>query len=238
MIVRRRITMATVGVVVALGSPCSRRSPPGRPRSRAGRSRSCSGRSSRRASPSTRRPPSRRCGRPARASTTSSTSTRSRSSRAPTRSSASWPSGGRGRTAGAPGLLPPQGRPLARRPAVHVEGREVHVRHDPGGPGHAGEATLEPAQGLVRQRGGHRGAGPAHGDVPAQAPAALAPRHAGLGILARLPRPRAARRVPHPLRRHRAVQAQGVAARASSSTTCGTRTTSSRDGPTSTASAT
>ena len=78
-------------------------------------------------------------------------------------------------------------------------------------PDAAGQAPDQPAQGLVRQRRGHRGARPPHGGLPPQAAPALAPDDARLRLHADLRRPRAARRATARLRRHRALQAQGVA---------------------------
>ena len=60
-------------------------------------------------------------------------------------------------------------------------------------PDAAGQAAAEPAQGLVRERRGHRGARAAHRRVPPQAAAALAPADARLRLLAGLSGPRAAR---------------------------------------------
>ena len=73
-----------------------------------------------------------------------------------------------------PRLLPPQGRQVARRQAVHLEGREVHLRHGARGARRRRQAPAQPAQGLVRQRRRHRGARSVHGGIPTQAPAALA----------------------------------------------------------------
>ena len=91
-------------------------------------------------------------------------------------------------------LLPAEEREVARRPALHLAATSKYtfdvVREAPDA---AGQAPPQPAQGLVRQRGGHRGAGAAHRGVPAQAPAAVAPAHARLGLLAGLPGARAAR---------------------------------------------
>ena len=110
-----------------------------------------------------------------------------------------------------PRLFPPQGRQVARRQALHLEGRQVHLRHAARGAGRAGQAPHQSAQGLVRQRRADRGARSVHGGLPAQAAAALAADHARLRLLAGLRGARPARPVPHELHRHGPVQAQGVA---------------------------
>ena len=112
-----------------------------------------------------------------------------------------------------PRVLPPQGRQVARRQAVHLEGREVHLRHGAGGARRRRQAAAEPAQGLVRQRRRHRGTRRLHRRVPAQAAPALAHHDAGLRLLAGLRRPHPAHAVPDGVRRHRALQGQGVAPR-------------------------
>lgn len=111
-----------------------------------------------------------------------------------------------------PRVLSAPGRALARRAALHLEGREVHLRHGARGPRRAGEAPHQPAQGVVRQRRGHRGARLSHRDLPAQAPAAFAAGDARLRLLTRAARARAAGRAPRAVRRHRPLQAQGMEA--------------------------
>ena len=112
-----------------------------------------------------------------------------------------------------PRVLPPEDRHVARRSALHVEGRQVHLRHGPRGARRGGEAARQPAQGLVRQRGGHRDSGSEHGRVPPQAPAALAAAHAGQRRLTRLPGARRARGSADAVRGNGPLQAEGVEAR-------------------------
>ena len=112
-----------------------------------------------------------------------------------------------------PRVLPASQREVARRPAVHLQGRQAHVRRRPRVARRGGQAPAESAQGVVRQRRGHRGARAAHRGVPPQAATALAPAHARLRLLAGVPGPRAAERSAPALRGHRAVPAQAVHAR-------------------------
>src|SRR5262249_48382458 len=91
-----------------------------------------------------------------------------------------------------PRLLSQKERPLARRPALHGEGREVHLRRRPRGAGRPGEAPTESEKRLVRQRRGHRDARRPDRDLQAQAASAVAPAPLGLGLLARLSRARPA----------------------------------------------
>ena len=94
------------------------------------------------------------------------------------------------------------------------------------------QLRAQPAQGLVRQRRGHRGARSAtRSSSGSSGPQPLAAADAGLRLLAGLPGPRPARRAAQPLRGHRAVQAQGVARAARWSSTSATPTTSSKGRP-------
>jgi hypothetical protein len=67
-------------------------------------------------------------------------------------------------------VLPPEERPLARRPAVYREGRQVHLRRGPRGARRAREASIESKKRLVRERRRDRDARRADRDLPAQAP--------------------------------------------------------------------
>ena len=152
--------------------------------------------------------------------------TRPSGSGASTPSSRSWPRSGPGRTTTATWSSSCGGRQVARWPAVHLEGREVHLRRGARGRGGARQAPDQSPQGVVRQRRRDRGARPLHGGLPPEAAAALADRHARLRLLPGDPRPRAARRAPLALHRHRPLQVQGVEARRSRWSWCATRTTS------------
>src|SRR2546427_718612 len=109
-----------------------------------------------------------------------------------------------------PRPLPPQEREVARREAVLLGRRQVHLRRRARGQGRAGQAPLEPAERLVRQRRGHRGARRPHGDLPAQAAPALVDPDARVWVFARVSRPRAAGRATPALRGDGTVQAEGV----------------------------
>ena len=218
-------------------STAGRRRPAGGgpPRSRRRRSRRrlagglltpTSGRTCRRASPSTRPRPSRRCGRRCRASATSCSSIRSRSTE---RRTDHRRAGREVVVAGQlpqPGLLPAQGREVARRQPFTSKDVKFTFDMVREAPDAAGQAPHQPAQGLVRQRRGDRGARPAHGGLPPQAAAALAAPDARLRLLARSTRRTCRRQLPHGLRGHRAPSSSRSGARASSSTTSRTRTTS------------
>ena len=90
-------------------------------------------------------------------------------------------------------LLPPQGRQVARRPALHVQGREVHVRHAPRGARRARQAADQSAKGLVRQRRGGRDAGHLHGGLSPEEASALVAPDARLRLHSGLRRSRAPR---------------------------------------------
>ena len=68
-----------------------------------------------------------------------------------------------------PRLLPPQGRQVARRQAVHLAGREVHVRHGARAPDAKAKLKVNPRKLWYDEHRGHRGARPLHGGLPAQA---------------------------------------------------------------------
>ena len=221
------------------GAPRRARRGPGRPSpSAAGSSTRCSSRT-RRGCSSTSRPPSPTCGRCRRATRTSSSSIPLKSQESvdtviPELAERwSWQDNYRNLVF----FLRKNVKWHDGKP-VHLPRRQVHLRRGPRGAGRAGQAPAERAQGLVRQRRGHRGARALHGGVPAQAPAAVAPSHARLRLLARVPGPRAARRAAPALRRHRALPHEAVRCAASSSSWSATPTTSCRTGPISTASAT
>ena len=109
------------------------------------------------------------------------------------------------------GLLPAagvkwhDGRPFTARDV------DVHLRHAPGG------ARTRPGCGSIlgatgaRSRCGRRGRS-ADGDLPAEAAPALTPADARLRLHADLRRPPPRRQLPHGLRRHRSLQAEGMAA--------------------------
>ena len=94
--------------------------------------------------------------------------------------------------------------------SLHLSRRQVHLRRGSRGAGRAGQVETERAQGLVCQRGGHRGARSPHGGIPAQAPAAVFPPHARLRLFARVPGPRSPRRAAPALCRHRALPHEAV----------------------------
>src|SRR5215475_9367328 len=85
-----------------------------------------------------------------------------------------------------PRVLPQEEREVARRSPLQLARREVHLRRGARGAGSPHQTPAERAQGLVRQRGRHRGARSLHGGVQAQAPPAVASSHARLRLLARV----------------------------------------------------
>ena len=101
-------------------------------------------------------------------------------------------------------------REMARRQAVHVERREMHLRHAQGTL--ECQAPQEPAEELVRQR--HRGHDQrrSRGELPPQAAAAGAAGAARFGLFADLSLPRLAGRHAHAPDRHRPIQVRRVQA--------------------------
>ena len=180
----------------------------------AARSRSCTARTRPRASPSTRRRPSPPCGRPVPASTTSSTSTRSRAKESvdtvigELAEKWSWQDNYRN-------LVFFLRKDVKWHDGKPFTSKDVKFTFDMvrDAPDAEGKLRLNPRKDWYANVDAHRGAGRLHGRVPPQAAAALAADHAGLGLLAGLRRAHPARPVPHHLRRHRALQAQGVAPR-------------------------
>ena len=102
------------------------------------------------------------------------------------------------------------GRQVARRQAVHRQGREVHLR--PAAGQGAGQVPQEPAQGLVRERRRRHDQRRLRGDVPSQAAAAVAAGDARLRLYADVSLPRAGGADAHASDRHRPVQVRRVEA--------------------------
>ena len=103
-----------------------------------------------------------------------------------------------------------RGREMARRPAVHGQGREMHLR--PAERQGAGQVPQEPAQGVVRQRRGCHGQRRLRGDVPSQAAATVAAGDARLRLFADLSLPCPGGADAHASDRHRALQVRRVQA--------------------------
>ncbi len=80
------------------------------------------------------------------------------------------------------------GGQMARRLAVHGQGREMHFR--PAAGQSAGQVPQEPAQGLVRERDGCHGQRRLRGDVPSHAAATVAACDARFRLYADLSLPR------------------------------------------------
>ena len=104
-----------------------------------------------------------------------------------------------------------RGRQVARRQAVHGQGRQVHVRSGRRARRLRG-LPQEPAQGLVSQRRGDHDQRRPRGLLPAQGAAALLPGPARLRLLADLSLPRVAARHARQAGRHRPVQGRRVQA--------------------------
>ena len=117
-----------------------------------------------------------------------------------------------GRTQDAAHLQARRGRQVARRQAVHGQGRQMHVRSGVGARQLRG-LPQEPAPGLVSQRGCDRDQGRPRGRLPAQGAAALLPGAAGVGLLAGLPLPRLAEGHARQAGRHGTLQGPRVQAR-------------------------
>ena len=100
------------------------------------------------------------------------------------------------------------GRQVARRQAVHVHRRQMHVRHADGQVG--AEVSQEPAQILVRRGGRRHDKRRLRGRVQPEAAAAGATGAARLRLHAGLSLPCFARRHAHPPDRHRPVQVRRV----------------------------
>ena len=125
-----------------------------------------------------------------------------------------------------------RGREMARRQAVHGQGRRVH----PGQAAGQGRRQLpqEPAQDLVAQPEGGDGQRRPRGDLPSRPAAALVPvavrhrLHPGLSL------PRVGGRHAHQADRHRPLQVRRVQEQRVRSSSCATPTTGARAIPTST----
>ena len=101
-------------------------------------------------------------------------------------------------------------REVARRPALHRQGRHLHLR--PADRQGRGQAAPQPAPLVVRQcRQRHRQRR-SRGHGPSQAPAALDPVAAGLGLFADLSLPYPVGADAHQADRHRALQVRRVQA--------------------------
>ena len=119
---------------------------------------------------------------------------------------------GLGRDQDPPHLQAAPGRQVARRQAVHRQGRAMHLEHaDRQGRGRG--FPQEPAPGLVAEPQGSGGQRRLRGDLRAHPPAARRPRHAGLGLHARLPLPRLHQGHAHQPDRHRPLQVRRIQAR-------------------------
>jgi len=105
------------------------------------------------------------------------------------------------------GLRPARGREVARRPALHRQGRRLHLRP---AAGRRDQAPAQSALGVVDQRreGHRRQRHPGH--VPSQGATAFAGGAARLRLHADLSLPRAARPDAPQAGRHRPVQARRV----------------------------
>ena len=124
-------------------------------------------------------------------------------------------------------------RQVARRQAVHRQGRAVHLARA-ARQGRAGGVQQQPAQGLVLQSaGGHDQRRP-RGDLPSGPAAALVPDAAGLGLLAGLPLPRLAARHAHQARSAPAPSSSSSSTATYRSSSCAIPTTGRRASPTST----
>ena len=99
-------------------------------------------------------------------------------------------------------------RQMARRQAVHVERRQMHLRHGDGEV--ATEIPQEPAQILVRSGRRRHHQGRLRGRVQPEAAAASAAGAAGVRLYADLSLPRNAGGNAHPSDRHRPVQIRRV----------------------------
>ena len=103
-------------------------------------------------------------------------------------------------------LHPAPGREMARRQAVHRQGRGLHLRAAAG----RGQAAAQSARGLVQQRREGDGRQRLRRHLPSQGAAALAAGAAGVGLHADLSLPRPVGRHAPQADRHRPVQARRV----------------------------
>ena len=125
-------------------------------------------------------------------------------------------------------------REVARRPALHGQGRRLHLR--PADRQGRAEAAPQPAPVVVRQRRERHRRQRRPGHDPSQAAAALDPVAARLRLLADLSLPRAGGADAHQAGRHRPLQVRRVQAERGHQDRAGTPTTGGRAGPISTAS--
>ena len=118
------------------------------------------------------------------------------------------------------------GRQMARRQAVHVSRRQMHLRHADGQV--AAEVPQEPAQILVRRGRRRHRQRRLRGRVQPEAAAAGAAGAARLRLYAGLSLPRLARRHAHQADRHRPVQVRRVQGQRIRSSSPAIRTTGRR----------
>ncbi len=159
----------------------------------------------RRAPPFTRKQRSRRCSRSCPSSTIWSCSTRRRRRRTSTRSFPISARAGPGTRQDHADVPARAGREVARRQAVHGEGRQMHVRSRVRARTVRG-LPQEPAQDLVSQRQGDHDQRRPRGQLRAERAAAELHRAASVGLYADLSLPRRAKADAHQPDRDRAVQ--------------------------------
>ena len=125
------------------------------------------------------------------------------------------------------------GREMARRPAVHRQGRAVHLA-DADRQGRDAGLQAQSAQGLVHQAAGRQHQRRLRGDLRTERAAAEPAGAARQRVLGGLSLPCAAAGDAHQAGRHRAVQIRRVQARRLRSASCAIPITSRRTGPIST----